>query len=143
MLAARSGSPSIITTLVEHSEDPAELLAAIDADGNTALHFASSYGHLKCVRVLLQAGANSSAINVFACTPVMCSRTAQAGNYFAALIRDTDKARGDEREREREMVRRREGGLRVVSEDEDLIREGLGSVDAGRMTPTGLRSQGW
>ena len=143
MLAARSGSPSLVTGLLNLSSNPTSLLSAEDNDGNTALHFASAYGHLKCLRILLQAGADPVAPNRFGCTPVMSSRTKDAGQYFVTLVHELEKRKGEEREREKEMTRRREGGVRIVNEDEEFRdpREVLGQVDAGKLTPTGLRAQ--
>jgi uncharacterized protein len=160
MLASKTGSPSLITLFLNLHPNPLELLAATDCDGNTALHFASGYGHLKCLRVLLTAGADPMAENNFRCTPSMGSRTKEAGSYFLSLVREIEVRKIEGREREKEMVRRREGGVRIVSNsstsDDTIENERdrsieleqppgavFGSVDSsGRATPTRMR-QGW
>ncbi|MCJ1471380.1 26S proteasome non-ATPase regulatory subunit [Lambiella insularis] len=118
MLASRAGSSALIPTLFAVSSDPSALLSASDIDGNTALHYASAYGHLKCIRMLLQAGASPVARNAYSWTAVSYSSTVAAEVYFRNLVGEIERGREGEREREREMSRRREGGVRVVGEDD-------------------------
>lgn len=118
MLACRAGSSTLIPTLLALSSSPLELFSASDIDGNTALHYASAYGHLKCIRTLLQAGASPVARNAYSWTAVSYSSTVAAEVYFRNLVGEIERRREEEREREREMERRREGGVRVVGEDD-------------------------
>ena len=114
MLSSRAGTSSLIPTLLSLSLSPQTLLSAADHDGNTALHYASAYGHLKCTRMLLQAGASPGAKNAYSWTPVSYSSTVAAEVYFRNLVGEIERRREGEREREREMGRRREGGVRLV-----------------------------
>ena len=127
MLAARVGSAALLPTLLSLSPAP-NLLSAKDTNGNTALHYASAYGHLKCIRLLLQEGASPGARNSLSWTPVSYSSTVAAEVYFRNLIGEIERRREGEREREREIGRRREGGVRVVGEDVSL---GDGEVERG------------
>ena len=147
MKAARSGSSSLITNFLSLVDNPDALVAATDNDGSTALHYASANGHLKCIITLLQENANPNARNAFSWAPVSYSSTVSAEVYFRSLVAELDKRGEEEREWESEMDRRREGGLRVVGEDEwqlgrDAARDVLAHVDAGRTTPAGVRAEG-
>ncbi|MCJ1402208.1 26S proteasome non-ATPase regulatory subunit [Xylographa trunciseda] len=119
MLASRSGAAALIPILLALAPSPVAFLAEADLDGNTALHYASAYGHLKCIRLLLQAGASPVARNGFSWTPVSYSSTVAAEVYFRNLVGEIERRREGEREREREMSRRREGGVRVVGGEEE------------------------
>jgi ankyrin repeat protein len=117
MLASRAGAHALLTTLLTISPDPATLLVAADADGNTALHYASAYGHLKCMRALLAAGANAGARNAFSWTPISYSSTVATEVYFRNLAAEIERRR----ERERgEEGRWREGGVRVVAHEREV-----------------------
>ena len=119
MLVSRAGSAALIPTLLALAPSAVAFLAEADLDGNTALHYASAYGHLKCIRMLLQAGASPVARNGFSWTPVSYSSTVAAEVYFRNLVGEIERRREGEREREREMNRRREGGVRVVGGEEE------------------------
>ena len=81
-------------------------------DGNTALHFASSNGHLLVLRTLLAAGADSERRNVWSWTPVAYSATVQAEVYFKGLVAEVERRR----QRAREAESRGTGGaVRLVS----------------------------
>ncbi|KAI9799201.1 MAG: hypothetical protein M1825_004844 [Sarcosagium campestre] len=77
-----SSTPQILSMLLAHGADP----NAQDAAGNSALHFASAYGQLKALRILLLAGANPSLRNWCSWTPVSYSASVQAEVYFKGLI---------------------------------------------------------
>lgn len=68
------------------SNAPALFLEARDHDGNTALHCASAWGQLKCVRGLLERGADAGARNAWNWTPVSYSCSVQAEVYFRGLV---------------------------------------------------------
>lgn len=61
-------------------------LQASDLDGNTALHYASAYGQLKCIRALLEAGADPTRRNAWSWTAVSYSLSVQAEVYFRGLV---------------------------------------------------------
>lgn len=71
-------------------------LQASDLDGNTALHYASAYGQLKCIRALLEAGADPNRRNAWSWTAVNYSLSVQAEVYFKGLV--GEGARGGARE---------------------------------------------
>lgn len=71
-------------------------LQASDLDGNTALHYASAYGQLKCIRALLEAGADPNRRNAWSWTAVSYSFSVQAEVYFKGLV--GEGARGGARE---------------------------------------------
>lgn len=143
MLAARASNPthaplttSIVATpthrrralsvgVVHASEDTATINALLahsasldcrDKAGNTALHYASAWGNLKAVRVLLAAGATSLPQNQAKHTPLDYSLTAQAARYFQNL-----------------MVEFERPGNHAAGEDHDLRRPSV-SMSAGRAT---------
>lgn len=98
------------------------LLNQTDVDGNTALHFAASNGHLLVLRTLLAAGADAEKKNVWAWTPVAYSATVSAEVYFKQLIAEVE--RRDRMRRDADMERNnknlRAGDIRMVSADESL-----------------------
>ena len=157
MIASRAGLADLQTLLISLHEYPSELLSAVDIDGNTALHYASGYGQLKCLRVLLTSGADPMVENNFRCTPAMGSRTKDVGTYFLSLVREIEVRKLEGRERDKEMAKRQQSGVRVVSntssigqaigghdDEEDVALEHppravFGSVDSGRQSPARMR----
>ena len=126
MIASLHGSHSLLQTLLTYSPS----LSASDNDGNTALHYASANGHLKCIRTLLQAGASPTARNTFSWTPVSYSSTVAAEVYFRSLVVELERRRGEEREVRRGV----EMGVRVVGregEDRDTAGTIMGSRSLG------------
>jgi len=83
------------------------LLEARDHDGNTALHYASAWGQLKCARGLLERGADAGARNAWNWTPVSYSCSVQAEVYFRGLV---GEGVGQGRGRRGEGGRERGGG---------------------------------
>ena len=114
MHLSRSG-PCALGPLLALSPIPAPtLLQQSDTDGNTALHYASAYGNLKCIRELLETGAGAGVRNRWAWTPVSYSLTVQAEVYFKGLVGEGGKVR-----------REGGGGVRIVEEG----RRRAGSAD--------------
>lgn len=71
---------------------PQEAVQSYDIDGNTALHFASSKGHLDVLGTLLAAGADPDKRNIWSWTAVAYSATVQTEVKLKSLIaRDVDK----------------------------------------------------
>lgn len=112
MEASRGGHDTCLQILLTFAPSgPAELLDNADVDGNTALHFASSNGHLLVLRTLLAAGADSEKRNVWSWTPVAYSATVQAEVYFKGLVAEVERRKVVRRE----AVEKGKGGaVRVV-----------------------------
>jgi ankyrin repeat protein len=94
MEAARGGHDTVLQILLTYA--PAGAAAAVgaaDNDGNTALHFASSYGHLLVLRTLLAAGADAGRRNAWNWTAVDYSATVQAEVYLKGLVAEVEKRR--------------------------------------------------
>jgi ankyrin repeat protein len=91
------------------------LLSQNDSDGNTALHFASSHGHLLVLRTLLAAGADAERRNVWSWTAIAYSSTVAAEVYFKGLVAEVERRR----EGRRTVIREgRGGGVRLVDGDD-------------------------
>lgn len=88
------------------------MLDNCDIDGNTALHFASSNGHLLVLRTLLAAGADSERRNMWSWTPVAYSATVQAEVYFKGLVAEVERRKVVRKQAE---LKGTGGGVRVVS----------------------------
>lgn len=107
--------------MISPGEDNARaLLAQTDHDGNTALHFASSNGHLLVLRTLLAAGADVSRRNVWSWTAVSYSATVAAEVYFKSLIADNEKRRSVRNE---VITKKKAGGVRLVGKVDDDVDE--------------------
>ena len=113
MEASRGGHDTCLQILLTFAPGgPAELLDNSDVDGNTALHFASSNGHLLVLRTLLAAGADSEKKNAWSWTPVAYSATVQAEVYFKGLVAEVERRKVVRRE----VVEKGKGGaVRVVT----------------------------
>lgn len=121
MLLARRG-PTPLPTLLSLSPLPAPtLLQNSDLDGNTALHYASAYGNRKCVRELLEMGANPGVRNRWFWTPVSYSFTVQAEVYLNGLV-------GEVRRPRRDLGGGGGGGVRLVGGEDGM---GMGRRRAG------------
>jgi uncharacterized protein len=120
MVAARKGLIPLLEPLIV-CESPCSPNAQ-DQVGNTALHYASSGGHLKTIRALLAYGASPVAQNAHAWTPIAYSLTPEAESYFKNLVVEFEKRRVESlqqaREREREKERQRLAGVRLVTGDD-------------------------
>ena len=100
MLAATNGYDTCVQLILTHAPPPSAadleadpqltparaLLRAQDADGNTALHFASANGQLLVLRTLVAAGAEHERRNAWSWTAVSYSATVAAEVYFKALV---------------------------------------------------------
>lgn len=122
MEAARAGHDTCLQLLLTFSPtssrssdyDPSTLLQNADLDGNTALHFASSNGHLLVLRTLLAAGADATMKNIWSWTPVAYSATVEAEIYFKRLIAEAEWRRTVRRETQERIVG---ASVRLVGED--------------------------
>jgi uncharacterized protein len=128
--AIPASAPSVVATSALGGT-PAQraLLSHADVDGNTALHFASSNGHLLVLRTLLAAGSDPERRNVWSWTAVSYSATVAAEVYFRNLIAENSGKRRVRMEVERKGTG---GGVRLVGKDVD--------GDEERSQP---QNQGW
>jgi hypothetical protein len=61
-----------------------------DGLGNTALHYASAYGHLKTIRTLVERGADVEKPNRQGWKPISYSCTFEAEQYFQQLVQERE-----------------------------------------------------
>jgi hypothetical protein len=92
---------------------------AVDKVGSTCLHYATAWGNLKAVRVLVQAGADPLARNNDGWLPQYYSVTTQAEVYFRNLVAEWEKRQAEEELRHRQRLEAERGGVRLVSEEDD------------------------
>ncbi|KAI1981113.1 hypothetical protein LOZ51_004772 [Ophidiomyces ophidiicola] len=64
---------------------------AADDSGDTALHYASTWGNLKTFRLLVQCGASTLVKNNAGCVPADYALTGQASIYCRSLLSDADR----------------------------------------------------
>ncbi|KAI6246630.1 Target of rapamycin complex 2 subunit AVO2 [Erysiphe necator] len=105
MVAAMGGHDTVVQLLLTYApgsiggqENKRIILDAVDKDGNTALHYATMYGHLLVLRTLLAAGADWEKRNCWSWQPVSYSATVQAEVYYKGLVNEAErkkKLRGD------------------------------------------------
>ena len=115
--ASRGGHDTCLQILLTFAPGgPANLLNNADIDGNTALHFASSNGHLLVLRTLLAAGADSERRNAWSWSAVSYSATVQAEVYFRGLVAEIEKRKAARKEVE--MKATGVGGVRLVNGDD-------------------------
>jgi ankyrin repeat protein len=119
MMAAQNGHDTVIQIILTYAASsgitPAKLLKNADVDGNTALHFASSNGHLLVLRTLLAAGADPDVRNVWSWTAVAYSATVQSEVYFKSLVAEMERREVTRREVE---SRGTGGSIRMVGTTE-------------------------
>lgn len=105
---------STIETLLAHEAD----VYAQDNKGSTCLHYASAWGNLKAVRVLIQGGADPLARNKDGWTPEYYSVTVQAEVYYRNLVAEWERRRAEEEVKMKESRARSAAGVRLVEADE-------------------------
>ncbi|KAK6506350.1 hypothetical protein TWF506_011266 [Arthrobotrys conoides] len=81
-IAAKAGNDANINILLDSGAD----INAVDPLGNTPLHYASAYGHLKAMRTLMDRGANFDVRNREGWYPKDYSYSKAAETYFKTLI---------------------------------------------------------
>lgn len=94
------------------------LLQSADLEGNTALHFASSNGHLLLLRTLLAAGANSEQKNNQKWNPVIYSQSVAAEVYFKRVVFDEQQKRQEDAAKAAALKAKAAAGIRMVKEGE-------------------------
>jgi len=93
------------------------LLTRIDDLGNTPLHHASAYGHLKTCRILVEAGADAGCRNGSSWTAVDVSRSVAAEVYLRGLVRERGERVGYGGEVDGHMLEGRESRPRLHSDE--------------------------
>lgn len=126
---------STVESLLAHNSD----VHAQDNNGNSGLHYASTWGNLKAVRVLIQAGADPLQRNHQGWTPQYFSITVQAEVYYKNLVVEWEKRKAEEVIRTRERRGKGGGGLRLVK-DEENDDGGLSGSDEARTRAESLES---
>ena len=106
---------STVETLIAHYAD----VHAQDNKGNTCLHYASAWGNLKAVRVLIQNGADPLARNRDGWMPEYYSVTVQAEVYYRNLVAEWERRRAEDEIRMKESRARSAAGVRLVDADAD------------------------
>lgn len=104
----------VVTGTDTHEDAQSALLSHADNAGNTALHFASSNGHLLVLRTLLAAGANYERKNVWDWTAVSYSATVAAEVYFRNLVGEVERKSKVRREA---LETEKAAGVRLVGGD--------------------------
>ncbi|KAK8054787.1 hypothetical protein PG993_000014 [Apiospora rasikravindrae] len=121
MEASLGGHDTAVQILLTYAPGGAtSAVQSADADGNTALHFASSNGNLLVLRTLLAAGADAEKRNVWSWSAVAYSATVQAEVYLKSLMVDAEKrrrARSDASDLSRASDPRRAPAVRMVTSD--------------------------
>ncbi|KAL2045748.1 hypothetical protein N7G274_002179 [Stereocaulon virgatum] len=113
--------------------NPLSAIHATDNLGNTPLHYASAYGQRKCIRTLLEHGADAGARNAWSWTPVSYSASVQDEVCFKNLVGVQERERGQlvgnnqpqSRSRGGSGGRSTPGGIRVVGKEEEWGGEGF------------------
>ncbi|KAJ0116779.1 spherulin-1b precursor [Diaporthe amygdali] len=121
MEASRGGHDTVLQILLTYVPcGPEQAVRNADSEGNTALHFASSNGHLLVLRTLLAAGADAERKNIWSWTAIAYSATVEAEVYLKKLIVDTETKRKINRQAdESRRGTGLKGGLRMVGDIED------------------------
>ncbi|KAK3306080.1 ankyrin repeat-containing domain protein [Chaetomium strumarium] len=116
MEASLHGHDTVVQILLTYAPGgAAAALAQADLDGNTALHFASSNGHLLVLRTLLAAGADAGRKNAWSWTAEAYSATVQAEVYLKTLVAEVERRKQARKEEEVVMPGKNRGGaVRLV-----------------------------
>ena len=124
---------SIIESLIAHGAD----VNAQDKKGDTCLHNATAWGHLKAVRALIQAGADPLCSNLAGWAPHNYSLTVQADVYYRNLVAEWEKRKAEEKIQQNERRGKGGGAVRLVSDEEEHGSE----LDQSRSRSGSARSQ--
>ncbi|KAI0205910.1 ankyrin repeat-containing domain protein [Astrocystis sublimbata] len=116
MEASVGGHDTVLQILLTYVPGGAEsAVTNADHEGNTALHFASSNGHLLVLRTLLAAGADADKKNMWSWNAVAYSATVQAEVYFKNLVVDVEKRK--RAKQETDECRKGGAAVRLVDHD--------------------------
>lgn len=128
-LAAQNEDTNVITILLSHGVD----VNQTDKFGNTALHYASAWGNLKAVRVLVAAGGDVGKQNQWKWTPVDYSITVQAEVQLRNFTKPVNPVSTLDAPPRRSLDERRRAGS--VGEGGPGVSGGMGAL---RRPPIGL-----
>ena len=92
---------------------------ARDKNGDGSLHYASTWGNLKAMRALIQAGADPLQRNNQGWTPQYYSINVQTEVYYKNLLAEWETRKAEEGSRMRERRGKGGGGLRLVKDGEN------------------------
>ncbi|KAI9725129.1 MAG: hypothetical protein M1828_003471 [Chrysothrix sp. TS-e1954] len=81
--------PSQLDSAAHYGPHP--FLSTADASGNTPLHYASAFGHLKTLGLLISAGANDKARNALLWMPIDYSASVAVEVYQKNLIKEREQ----------------------------------------------------
>ncbi|KAJ9145362.1 Target of rapamycin complex 2 subunit AVO2 [Pleurostoma richardsiae] len=116
MEASLGGHDTVLQILLTYAPGGAQAaVQRADHEGNTALHFASSNGHLLVLRTLLAAGADAERRNVWSWTAMAYSATVQAEVYLKGLVAEVERRKQLQGEQEKA----KKSGLRLVEKEID------------------------
>ncbi|KAI1821165.1 ankyrin repeat-containing domain protein [Xylaria intraflava] len=115
MEASVGGHDTAVQLLLTYVPGGAEsAVEHADLDGNTALHFASSNGHLPVLRTLLAAGANPDKMNIWNWSAVAYSASVQGEVYLKNLMAEVGKRK---RAKEASDEGQKGGSVRIVDQE--------------------------
>ncbi|KAL6897124.1 ankyrin repeat-containing domain protein [Trichoderma evansii] len=122
MEASVGGHDTILQLLLTYVPGgPYEAVQRADAEGNTALHYASGNGNLLGLRTLLAAGADVERRNIWNWTPAAYSATVQAEVYLKGLVSEVGKLQQQQQKRKKEIEvatkKMAVGTVRIVREN--------------------------
>lgn len=134
MTATDSSDPSALLTLLSppHPSTTSASVHIRDIHGNTCLHYASAWGNLKALRLLIQAGADPLASNNAHWTPQYYSLTVQAEVYYKGLVAEWERLR---RGLPAPMPSAGDGraGARKMGEERRGVAQGQAAIKGGGM----------
>ena len=90
----------------------------VDRKGNNCLHYATAWGNLKAVRLLMQAGADPLGANAAGWTPEYYSLSVQAEVYYRNLVAEYARRRIDDKTKHRERQAKGGGAVRLVATED-------------------------
>jgi len=123
MEASAGGHDTVLQLLLTYFPGgPYEAVRRADAEGNTALHFASGNGNLLVLRTLLAAGADVERRNAWNWTPAAYSATVAAEVYLKGLVSEV----GRKQQQQQQPVRREAAANGAAG-------VGMVNVDPGKM----------
>ncbi|KAI1148187.1 ankyrin [Nemania diffusa] len=115
MEASIGGHDTVLQILLTYVPGGAEsAVQNSDIDGNTALHFAASNGHLLVLRTLFAAGADPDKRNIWSWSAVAYSATVQAEVYLKNLVAEAEKRKRVKHEADES---RKGAAVRIVDQE--------------------------